>query len=173
MIPIVTRRARFADTEAMRAVAIESYIKTFADSNTPENMEAFLSEVYSLEKLEAEFYEPGSVLFLASEAEVVIGFLRLRLNDEVSRQLGTNTIELQRLYIHSMHQGKKAGYLLMEKAMEYAKTTKFDWIWLGVWERNFVAQKFYQRWGFERFGEHVFQMGDDPQIDWVLKKNLK
>jgi hypothetical protein len=41
-----------------------------------------------------------------------------------------------------------------------------------VWERNFKAQAFYRQWGFERFGEHVFQMGDDAQTDWLLKRKI-
>jgi hypothetical protein len=41
-----------------------------------------------------------------------------------------------------------------------------------VWEKNFKAQQFYSRWGFERFSEHTFWMGDDPQVDWLLKKKL-
>ena len=161
------------DTSAMREVAVQSYYDTFADSNTPENMVAFLSESYNLNKLEAEFYEQGSVLYLACEGDKVIGFLRLRLNDEVSEELGANSIELQRLYIDSDYHGKHVGRKLMEQAMAYAHQNKFDWIWLGVWERNFKAQKFYANWGFERFGEHVFQMGDDPQIDWILKRRLE
>jgi len=169
---VVIRLSRFEDTAAMRAVAIRSYYDTFADSNTPENMRAFLEESYNLKKLEEEFYEPGSVLCLACEGENVIGFLRLRKSNEVEYKLGKNVIELQRLYIHTEHQGKQVGKRLMEKAIAFAEENKFEWIWLGVWERNFNAQKFYSKWGFERFGEHIFQMGDDPQIDWLFKKKL-
>jgi len=169
---VVIRLSRFEDTAAMRAVAIRSYYDTFADSNTPENMRAFLEESYNLKKLEEEFHEPGSVLCLACEGENVIGFLRLRKSNEVEYKLGKNVIELQRLYIHTEHQGKQVGKRLMEKAIAFAEENKFEWIWLGVWERNFNAQKFYSKWGFERFGEHIFQMGDDPQIDWLFKKKL-
>lgn len=156
----------------MREVAIRSYTDTFADSNTPENMEAFFTESYSLSKLENEFYEPLSVLYLACDADKVVGFLRLRVNDEVKNELGENTIELQRLYIDTDYHGIQIGKHLMEKALIYARENRFNWIWLGVWERNFNAQHFYAKWGFEKFGEHVFQMGDDPQIDWLLKKKL-
>ncbi len=169
---IEIREARFEDTAAMREVAIASYVDTFADSNTPENMTAFLDCAYSQEKLEQEFYEPGSVLYLACEGSKVVGFLRLRLSHEVEEKLGSNTIELQRLYIHKDFQNQKIGKLLMETAIGYARAKKFDWIWLGVWEKNFNAQRFYNKWGFEKFDEHVFQMGDDPQIDWLLKKSL-
>jgi ribosomal protein S18 acetylase RimI-like enzyme len=172
MEKITIRRSNFEDTAAMRDVAIRSYTDTFSDSNTPENMEAFFTESYSLSKLQDEYYEPLSVLYLACDGEKVVGFLRLRVNDEVKNELGENTIELQRLYIDTAYHGKQIGKHLMEKALIYARENRYDWIWLGVWERNFNAQHFYTKWGFEKFGEHVFQMGDDPQIDWLLKKKL-
>jgi diamine N-acetyltransferase len=172
MEDVIIRLSAFEDTAAMRDVAIKSYYDTFAASNTPENMEAFLSDSYDLKKLQDEFYEPKSVLYLACIKEKVIGFVRLRETDEVKDKLGDNTIELQRLYIHPNYQGRQVGKKLMEASLAYANKKKFEWIWLGVWERNFNAQKFYSKWGFEKFGEHVFQMGDDPQIDWVLKKKL-
>ncbi|MCA6409547.1 MAG: GNAT family N-acetyltransferase, partial [Cytophagales bacterium] len=74
---VTIRRSAFEDTAAMREVAIRSYYDTFADSNTPENMEAFFTESYNLAKLEEEYYEPLSVLYLACDEEKVVGFLRL------------------------------------------------------------------------------------------------
>jgi ribosomal protein S18 acetylase RimI-like enzyme len=169
---IEVREAKFSDIASMREVAIQSYQDTFAEVNTPENMSAFLKEAYSQHKLEQEFYESESVLYLACEGNRVAGFLKLRRSSEVEYKLGANTIELQRLYIHKDFQNQKVGKLLMQIAIDYAIEKKFEWIWLGVWERNFNAQRFYDKWGFEKFGEHVFQMGDDPQIDWLLKKPL-
>lgn len=135
-------------------------------------MNAFLAEAYSLEQLSKELHEPGSVTTLAWLNEEVVGFVRLRINSEVDPYLGKNHIELQRLYVHPKHQNLKIGKLLMEHSLQYAVDKRFEWMWLGVWEKNFDAQRFYARWGFEKFSEHVFQMGDDPQIDWLLKKRL-
>jgi len=169
---IEIREAVFSDVAAMREVAIQSYVDTFAEVNTPENMSAFLNDAYSQSKLEDEFHQHGSKLYLACEGDRVAGFLRLRISEEVADKLGSNTIELQRLYIHKDFQNQKVGRMLMQKAIDYAIENKFEWIWLGVWEQNFNAQRFYAKWGFEKFGEHVFQMGDDPQIDWLLKRRL-
>jgi diamine N-acetyltransferase len=41
-----------------------------------------------------------------------------------------------------------------------------------VWEFNERAIRFYEKHGFEKFGEHVFMLGNDPQIDWLLKKRI-
>ena len=169
---IEIRECLFSDIAGMREVAIQSYVDTFAEVNTPENMSAFLNEAYSQHKLQQEFHEPGSKLYLACEGAKIAGFLRLRISKEVEDKLGDNTIELQRLYIHKDFQNQKAGKMLMQKAIDFAIEKKFEWIWLGVWERNFNAQRFYHKWGFEKFAEHVFQMGADPQIDWLLRKKL-
>lgn len=179
MNDIVIRLSTFEDTTPMRDLAIKSFCDTFAESNTPEDMEAFLLDSYSLKKMQEEFYEPGAVLYLAykngfvSEAkESIVGFLRLRVSDEAADKLGNNSIELHRLYIHPDYKGMGVGKKLLEAALSYSKQNKFDWIWLGVWEKNFNAQKVYAKWGFEKFGEHIFQMGTDAQTDWLMKKVL-
>lgn len=166
------RLARFEDLPAMLEVAFLSFEKTFAPHNTREDMDIFYRDNYTIEKMQHEFYQPQTALFLAIEHGNVVGFVRLRKNDEVKENLGDATIELQRLYVHPQHQGKNIGSLLMGKAMSYAAGEHAEWIWLGVWERNFLAQKFYAKWGFERFGEHTFLHGTDPQIDWLLKRRV-
>jgi ribosomal protein S18 acetylase RimI-like enzyme len=135
-------------------------------------LQAFYDDSYNLQKFIDEFSEQGAQLYLALDDLKIIGFLRLRVNSEADHDLGKNHIELHRLYIHRDYQGGNISRLLMDQALNYAAEKKFEWIWLGVWEKNFRAQKFYTRWGFERFGEHVFSVGDDPQIDWLMKKKL-
>ncbi len=156
----------------LREVAISSYHDAFASFNTPENMEAYFSGSYNLTTLNREFTEPDSKLFLACQDEKMVGFSRLRESNEVADLLGMNGVELQRLYVLTEVQGKSVGKLLMEASLHYAKEKRYDWLWLGVWERNFKAQNFYSKWGFEKFSEHVFWMGDDAQTDWLLKKKL-
>jgi len=166
------RKAKIEEVPAVRELAIEVYNDTFAEHNTPENLEAFFKDTYDLEKFNKEFYEADAVLYVALDDLKIIGFLRLRKSNEVDEYLGTNHLELQRLYIHSDYHGSAVSKMFMEEALAYAKKKKYEWIWLGVWEKNFRAQKFYSKWGFERFSEHIFQMGDDPQTDWLMKKKL-
>jgi len=158
------------DIDELREIAIRTQVDTFGAHNTQANMQAFLDSVYSLENLKRELEEVSSRNYLALVDDQLAGFMRLRVTDEVTHLLGPNTIELQRLYVDTTLKGQGIGSLLMQEALEYAASRPFDWIWLGVWEKNVAAQAFYARWGFERFSEHVFQMGDDPQTDWLLKR---
>ena len=169
---IAIRPATAQDLPDLRRVAIETQVATFGSYNTQENLDAFMKEAYSLDNLRRELTESGSVNYLAVDGLTLAGFMRLRLSNEVEYLLGDNTLELQRLYVLKKYHGLKVGATLMEYALRHAMDHKFEWMWLGVWERNFKAQDFYKRWGFERFSEHVFQMGTDPQTDWLMKRRV-
>jgi len=166
------REAQLTDMPELREVAISSYNDAFASFNTTENMEAYFEESYNLPTLERELLQPDSKLFLACEDNKIAGFSRLRESSEVLDILGSNTVELQRLYVLTAVHGKSVGKLLMEASLAYAGDRGYSWIWLGVWEHNYRAQKFYDKYGFEKFSEHVFWMGEDAQTDWLLKKKL-
>ena len=157
------------DIPVLRRLAIDVQVKTFGPHNTEENMRKFLEETYSVEQFERELTEAGAHYYLAWSGDALAGFIRLRLNNEAEHLLGANAIELQRIYVATEFQGQKIGKLLMEKAFEHARAGKFEWLWLGVWEKNVKAQEIYAKWGFTRFSEHIFWMGDDPQTDWLLK----
>ena len=60
----------------------------------------------------------------------------------------------------SAFQGMGLGKRLFEFALQEARDLGCDWAWLGVWERNFKAQIFYDKYGFEKFAEHDFPVGD-------------
>ncbi len=153
-------------------MAIRIYKDTFSHLNTKEDMETFLATDYSVARFEEEFQLPDSLYYFALVNDQPAGYLRLRKTKEVEHLLGPNTLELHRLYIDAVYQGRKIGALLIQHAIDVATSKKADWIWLGVWEKNLKAQEFYKRWGFEKFSEHVFQMGNDAQTDWLLKKKV-
>jgi ribosomal protein S18 acetylase RimI-like enzyme len=64
------------------------------------------------------------------------------------------------------------GKLLMQESITIGREKGKDIIWLGVWEKNQRAINFYSSWGFEKFGECDFLLGDDMQRDWLMKKKL-
>jgi len=160
------------DIPQLKELAIRIYRDTFSELNSPENMEAFLQKDYSIESFNREFNEDNSAYFFACIEGTPVGYLRLRRNEEAESQLGKNSLEIHRIYVDVNYQGKSIGRDLMQFAIDYAVRLKVDWIWLGVWEHNPRAKEFYRKWGFERFGEHVFQMGDDAQTDWLMKKKI-
>ena len=45
-------------------------------------------------------------------------------------------------------------------------------MWLGVWEENKRAIRFYQKNGFVEFDKHIFILGKDAQTDILMRKKL-
>lgn len=80
-----------------------------------------------------------------------------------------NTLEVQRIYVLGKYKGKHIGKSLMEKTIEIGKENDLNYIWLGVWEHNVGAIRFYEMLGFEKFDSHIFVLGEDEQTDNLMK----
>lgn len=168
------RELTTTDIPELVTLATKIFRETFTHLNTPEAMEGFISKDYTFENFQRELDEPDSKYFFACDDDgKAIAYMRLRKNSEVDHFLGNNHIEIQRIYVDQAYHGRKVADQLMQLAIDVAREKKHDWIWLGVWEHNPRAQRFYQKWGFERFSEHDFYMGDERQTDWLMKKDLR
>ena len=62
---------------------------------------------------------------------------------------------------------------MLQQILVLAKSLGKEFIWLGVWEHNPKAIKFYQRNGFIKFDEHPYFIGTDKQTDWLLRLELQ
>jgi ribosomal protein S18 acetylase RimI-like enzyme len=81
-------------------------------------------------------------------------------------------IEIVRIYSIASMIGKGIGRLLMQTCIDIARKKNKAIVWLGVWEKNQRAIDFYTAWGFEKFGEQNFILGNDVQTDWLMKKHI-
>ncbi|HRW99528.1 MAG TPA: GNAT family N-acetyltransferase [Cyclobacteriaceae bacterium] len=169
---INVRSATEKDISRLVNLGRKTFEESFSKDNTPANMATYLNASFNFDQISKELAERGSQYFIAEEGDEFVGYARVRQSDEVKDYLVERSLELQRIYVDGGHQGKKIGVALMKACLDYARQHQFHWLWLGVWEQNFKAQHFYQQWGFEKFGEHIFQMGDDPQTDWLMKKRI-
>lgn len=169
---ITIRKGTFKDATLLTTMGKETFEEAFAGDNTPENMAHYLEKNFNKEKIISEIKDDNTQFFIACVNDKPAGYAKVRINEEVKKVLKEKAIELERIYVSSSFQGKKVGASLLQTCLDHARENGFRWIWLGVWENNHKAQNFYAKWGFEKFGEHVFQMGDDPQTDWIMKKQI-
>ncbi len=169
---ITIRIASLDDIEAIMSLGIRTFRDTFDEVNTPDNMIKYISETFTQKRIGEEILEANSCYFLAEQDGEAIGYARVR-EAEAPEGVGPGkALEIHRLYADKKFIGKRVGYLLMSECLQYAKDNQYECVWLGVWENNDRAIAFYKRWGFERFSEHTFLLGDDAQTDWLMKKHL-
>ena len=165
--------ATLEDLAALQTIGRKTFAETFADSNSEENLAAYLEEGFSEDKLGAELQNENSRFYFALQKEEVIGYLKVNFGDAQSEKQDPNALEIERIYVLQQYHGKQVGALLYEQALAIAKERKAPFIWLGVWEENPRAIRFYQKQGFVEFGEHIFQLGDDAQRDVLMKLELR
>lgn len=161
-----------ADAALLAEIGAQAFAETFAADNTPENLAAYLATAFSPSVQAAELVEPLSCFLIAERGETAIGYARLRAGHVPPEVGDPNAVELQRIYVLKDWLGYKVGAALMQASLEEARTRNYTTIWLGVWEQNPRAIAFYQRWGFEPAGTHVFQLGDDSQTDWIMQRSI-
>lgn len=173
-MPLKLREIKQADLPALQALAIETFRQTFAHDNSPQQLAEYFAQVYSLETLKQELANPESLHILAEVDGQPAGFLKTNWGAAQTENELDAAYEIQRLYVLQEFQGQGIGKRLFEYALEQAQQSGFEWAWLGVWEKNVKAQKFYAKYGFERFSQHAFSVSEDKvDVDWLLKKKLK
>lgn len=166
------RRLTTADLNQLQTISIETFSDTFGAQNTVANMQAYLDEAYNLPKLTAELNNPDSWFYFVERDGEPLGYLKLNVGTAQSENVGAEALEVERIYIRPNFKHQGLGSTFIELAIDLAKKAHKAEIWLGVWEHNEPAKKFYAKWGFTQFSSHKFVMGDDPQTDLLMKKPL-
>ena len=165
-------RACEKDVATLCSLGSETFSETFAGENSEEDMRKYNEEHFSEKAVLEEISAENSVFFIAYAGKVPAAYMKVNFLSAQTEEQGSDSLEIQRIYVLSAFKGRRIGSALLRTAEEFAVELGLKKIWLGVWERNEKAKAFYAHHGFERFGEHVFVLGDDRQTDFLLRKFL-
>ena len=156
----------------LQMIGRQTFSETFSTGNTEENLNKYLEEGFSEEKLSSELADQNTRFFFAKEDGQIIGYLKLNFGQSQTELKDDSALEIERIYVLQEFHGKKVGQILYDKAIEIAKESKLSYVWLGVWEENKRAISFYKKNGFVEFDKHIFKLGNDEQTDIMMKLML-
>lgn len=166
------RLANFEDAAAIRQLSEKTFRDTYTVYNTPENMEQHVAKNFTLGQIEKELQQVDSQYIIIALDGEIIAFAKLVKNHSTKGLEGKNVVEIERFYVDKTLQGQQLGRKLMDFCVEWSIENNFEIIWLGVWENNANAIKFYQKMGFEFLDKHTFVLGTEVQTDFTMKKHL-
>ncbi|MDM1138519.1 GNAT family N-acetyltransferase [Empedobacter sp. R132-2] len=173
MNPIEIIKITISNITELQRIGRQTFKETFADSNSEENMKSYLEEGFSLEKLTKEVNNENSEFYFAKIDNEVIGYLKVNFGESQTELKDNKALEIERIYVSKEFHGKNVGQLLYNKAIEVAEQKDSEYVWLGVWEQNPRAIRFYEKNGFVVFDKHIFKLGNDEQTDIMMKLKLK
>lgn len=168
------RQAGVGDARLLTDLSYTTFWDAFAHhpKNAPDDLAHYMRQAFNVDQITTELSDPSSIFLIAAVDEKAAGYAKLICDSTEDGIIANRPIELSRLYSHQEYIGKGIGQDLMDACFERARSDGFDVMWLGVWEYNPRAQRFYEKNGFRVVGRHTFQLGADAQIDLLMQREL-
>lgn len=170
---IIVRKITTADIIELQNIGKLTFAETFSSENSEKNMKEYLENGFSTEKLTAELNDQNAEFYFAEFDGKTIGYLKVNVGESQTEIKDKNALEIERIYVLKEFHGKKVGQILYDKAIELAKDKNVKYVWLGVWEQNPRAIRFYEKNGFVAFDKHVFKLGIEEQTDIMMKLKMQ
>ena len=161
-----------SDLTTLISFSKKTFYNAFAHLNDPVDVEIYAAKAFNSDKVLAELNNPFSSFYFAMLGGQPVGYIKLNYSSAQTEFQHDHAIEIERIYVSADHQGKKIGNQLLDFAIGMANQAKLQYIWLGVWDKNLNAIRFYERNGFKLFGSHPFSLGNDLQTDLLMKREL-
>ncbi len=161
-----------ADLLSLQEISRQTFFDTFGAVNSDEDMNQYLEVNLSLDQLTEELNNPSTSFFFAKSNNEILAYLKLNEAEAQTEKREVPSIEIERIYVRKEYQNRGVGQFLLDFSFQLTKDKKMKLIWLGVWEHNVSAIRFYERNQFQLFGKHSFILGSDEQTDLLMELHL-
>lgn len=169
---ITIERVKLQDVPRLSEIAKQSFYDTFTGTCTEEDMQGFLVDCFDEAPLSKEISNENDFCYFAKVDGAAVGFIRFMEDYSSFPEVQQwKALELKRIYILKEYHSLGIAQRLMDFYIDYAVREQYKVLWLGVWEHNLRAQRFYEKYGFVNSGHtHDFPIGSTPQTDfWFWK----
>lgn len=171
------RNAVPSDAPVISELIGSTWSHFFAYSVSASDLDEYLSGPLSPASIERDINNPCNTFIVAQITQedgsvTIIGVAQLVIGPTDASLTLPKPIELRRFYILKEYQGTTLAKDLMSQAESRAKREGYETIWLGVWEDNSRAKRFYEKMGYIQRGEKFFYAGKSERRDWIMEKQL-
>jgi len=169
---VIIRPILLDEIDTLRQLAIRTYSAAFASKNRPGVIEAYYASAFTVPKLTQELEDSNAHWYFASVNSDIVGYLKLNVDRSQTEFQEHDGIELERIYVDVGNLNKGYGEQLLNFAISKGRGLRKKYIWLGVWEENPDAIRFYKRHGFKITGTHDYNMTAEIQTDYIMRLDL-
>jgi GNAT superfamily N-acetyltransferase len=170
--PLRIRVATPEDARALTAFMTDCFRETYVSLCAAEDIDAYVAGAFLEPRQRAELQDPSMRTLLIEERDAWAGYAQLKWGEPAPSVRGRPAVELARFYVDRPWQGRGVAQVLMRAALEAAAAEGARVAWLGVWQRNPRAVRFYEKAGFRVVGTQGFTMGRDVQQDHVMARGI-
>lgn len=167
------RAPTIEDAPALAELGHASFLDAFGHLYKPDDLNAFIGQVYSIEAVKDDLNNPNRVFLVAEDDCRMVGYCKLGLNNKLDYDTGgVPTMELKQLYLRGAQTGGGIGSALMAWALDEARRRGFEQVILSVYSENHGGQRFYKRHGFEKWGDTIFMVGNQRDDEFIFGRKV-
>lgn len=166
------RQAMPDDAAAIAKLGRDTFVESFGECYSDQDLNEFLSSTYSVEMQASELADKQTHIFIAEVGGEPAGYAKLGLCKLPVIPERAPAWEFHRMYVLAKFQGLGIGRLLMNRCIETVVKLGASEVYLGVWQQNPKAQNFYKSFGFEEIACYHFVVGTQADRENVMKKEL-
>jgi ribosomal protein S18 acetylase RimI-like enzyme len=153
----------------LQKISKETFLESFAEFNTKENLEDYFGKAFSIHSLMNQINNSNTKFYFVHQNQDLCAYFKINIGESQTEIKAEDGLELERIYIYQNHQNQGLGKTILNEVKIKALLEDKKYIWLGVWEHNLRAIKFYENFSFQKFDSHIYVMGDDPQTDLMMR----
>ena len=167
------RRGTVTDAEMLSVFARRLFDEVFSPDNKASDMAVYMERAFSPDVQAQELADPARVCLIGEDEGVIASYALLRVGNSNPSVSGESPVEIERFYVDFPWHGTGAAQEMMVSVCDTARSLRGLTLWLGVWEQNKRAIRFYTKRGFVDVGSHPFMLGTDMQTDRVMAQALE
>ncbi|WP_103867024.1 GNAT family N-acetyltransferase [Aquimarina sp. I32.4] len=147
---LIIKKVNLNDNKVLLNIGRQTFYDAFGPPhNIEKNINDYLDQNFTLDNITQELQNPESEFYFVLIANEIAGYLKINTGDAQTESVEGTTLEIERIYVLKQYQGKKIDQVLFEKAVQIANSKSIKTVWLGVWDKNIGAIKFYKKNGFK------------------------
>ncbi len=166
------RKCDLTHLNELTAISHDTFVAAFGKDNKPDDFKTYIDAAFNEKQIRSELMDPKSEFYFVKVNGVMAGYFKLNEHEAQAEPFGKDSLELSRIYILNDFKGQGLGTECLNKIISIGRKKKKFWLWLGVWQLNVQAVRFYERHGFVKFDTHAFYIGKDRQTDWLMRLDL-
>jgi GNAT superfamily N-acetyltransferase len=161
-----------ADLGAYGEISRSTFADTYRDSHSAEALARHIAGRMTEEALAKELADPDRQVWAMTSADAWLAYAVIRFGSASPVAAGARPCELERFYVTRSWQGLGIASPLMQAACTAARVGGADVAWLGVWEQNSRAVRFYTKCGFAVVGRATYVFDGQAENDLVMSMAL-
>ena len=162
MNTVEIRLAKKEDAQFIALLGRTTFTETFGHFFRDQNdLIDYYNLTFSVQKIEDGMKKQNNIFWIALVNRLPVGYAKLKLHSKSEFIESKGVCQLQKIYVLKDFLSMGIGFELQDALLRKAKELGFDKVWLSVLNSNERAINFYKKTGFEKIGNHDFQIGKE------------